>query len=169
MRGPQVRFCERRGGATCRAYSTDASESLATAGGGRWSAKRKVSVILELLRGNADEALTLVRESLTLYRQLQDKYAIVYVMVPLAAAAVLKGEDLWAARILGARDAVTERTGATIADRWVHALGEQAEWEVRGRLGPDRWARAHAAGRVTSIDAWIRDINGVLRRSAAVV
>jgi hypothetical protein len=22
MRGPQVRFCERRGGATCRAYST---------------------------------------------------------------------------------------------------------------------------------------------------
>ena len=51
MRGPQVRFCERRGGATCRAYSTDASESSATAGGGRWSAKRKVSVILELLRG----------------------------------------------------------------------------------------------------------------------
>ncbi|HEX5216620.1 MAG TPA: helix-turn-helix domain-containing protein [Vicinamibacterales bacterium] len=125
--------------------------------------------VLELLRGHADEAIALVRESLTLYRQLQDKYAIVYVMVPLAAAAVLKGDDLWAARILGARDAVTERTGATIADRWVHALGEQAEWEVRGRLGPDRWARAHAAGRVTSIDAWIRDINAVLRRSAAAV
>ena len=51
MRGPQVRFCERRGGATCRAYSTDASEASATAGGGRRSAKRKVSVILELLRG----------------------------------------------------------------------------------------------------------------------
>ena len=56
MRGPQVRFCERRGGATCRAYSTDASESSATAGGGRWSAKRKVSVILELLRGADLEA-----------------------------------------------------------------------------------------------------------------
>ena len=51
MRGPQVRFCERRGGATCRAYSTDAPESSAIAGGGRWSAKRKVSVVLELLRG----------------------------------------------------------------------------------------------------------------------
>ena len=51
MRGPQVRFCERRGGATCRAYSTDAPESSAAAGGGRWSAKRKVSVVLELLRG----------------------------------------------------------------------------------------------------------------------
>jgi transposase len=51
MRGPQVRFCERRGGATCRAYSTDAPESSATAGGGRWSSRRKVSVVLELLRG----------------------------------------------------------------------------------------------------------------------
>ncbi|MBV8903178.1 MAG: transposase [Acidobacteriia bacterium] len=51
MRGPQVRFCERRGGATCRAYSTDAPESSAASGGGRWSAKRKVSVVLELLRG----------------------------------------------------------------------------------------------------------------------
>lgn len=51
MRGPQVRFCERHGGATCRAYSTQGPESLATAGGGRWSAQRKVSVILEVLRG----------------------------------------------------------------------------------------------------------------------
>ena len=51
MRGPQVRFCERRGGATCRAYSTDAPASSATAGGGRWSSRRKASVILELLRG----------------------------------------------------------------------------------------------------------------------
>src|SRR5215831_11547867 len=51
MRGPQVRFCERRGGATCRAYSTDAPESSARAGAGRWSAKRKVSLVLDLLRG----------------------------------------------------------------------------------------------------------------------
>jgi transposase len=57
MRGPQVRFCERRGGATCRAYSTQSPESCAAAGSGRWSAKRKVSVILELLRG-ADIELT---------------------------------------------------------------------------------------------------------------
>lgn len=34
-----------------RRATEDAPESLASAGGGRWSAKRKVSVILELLRG----------------------------------------------------------------------------------------------------------------------
>jgi len=34
-----------------RRATEDAPESSASAGGGRWSAKRKVSVILELLRG----------------------------------------------------------------------------------------------------------------------
>jgi predicted ATPase/DNA-binding XRE family transcriptional regulator len=115
--------------------------------------------ILAVRRGNLDEAIGLVRESLILFRQVHDKFGIVYVMVPLAAAAVLKGDDLWAARILGARDAVTERTGATIVDKWVYALGEQAEREVRARLGPDRWARAFAAGRRTSIESWLRDID----------
>ena len=47
-------------------------------------------------------------------------------------------------------------TGATIVDKWVIALGEQTEREVRARLGPDRWARAYAAGRVTSVDALLK-------------
>ena len=99
--------------------------------------------------------------------ELHDKFAFVYALVPLAAAAVLKGDDAWAARILGARDAVTERTGATVVDKWVHDLREQAEREVRARLGPDRWARAYAAGRVTSIDSLIKDIDSVLRSRRA--
>ena len=101
-------------------------------------------------------------------RQLHDTFAFVYALVPLAAAAVLKGDDLWAARILGARDAVTERTGATVVDKWVHDLREQAEREVRARLGPDRWARAYAAGRVTSIDSLIKDIDSVLKTRPAL-
>jgi ATP/maltotriose-dependent transcriptional regulator MalT len=123
--------------------------------------------VLEVRRGNANEALALVRESLSLFRRLHDKYAIVYVMVPLAAAAVLKGDGTWAARIRGAQDAVTERTGATIADKWVQEIRDGAERDARSRLGPDRWARAHAAGRVTSIDSWIKEINEVLRKAHA--
>ena len=68
-------------------------------------------------------------------------------LVPLAAAAVLKGDDEWAARIVGARDAVTERTGAAVGDKLVADLKVQAEREVRARLGPDRWARSYATGR----------------------
>jgi hypothetical protein len=104
----------------------------------------------------------LVRESLTHIRELHDKFAFIYVLVPLAAAAVLKGDHDWAARILGARDAVSDRTGATVVDTSVDDLKHQAEREVRARLGPDRWARAYAAGRVTSIDTLLKDIDRVL-------
>ena len=121
-----------------------------------------VRAILAVRRGNPDQAIALVRESLTRVRELDDKFAFVYALVPLAVAAVLKGDDAWAARILGARDAVTERTGATVVDKSVHDLREQAEREVCARLGPDRWARAYAAGRSTSIDSLLKDINSVL-------
>jgi hypothetical protein len=108
----------------------------------------------------------LVRESLTRIRELQDRFAFVYALVPLAGAAVLKRNDAWAARILGARDAVAERTGATVVDKSVDDLRERAEREVRARLGPDRWARAYAAGRVASIDSLIKDIDSVLKSRA---
>ena len=120
-----------------------------------------IRAILAVRRGNPDEAITLVRESLIRSLELHDKFAFVYALVPLAAAAVLKGDDAWAARILGARDAVTDRTGATVADKSVHDLREQTERDARARLGPDRWARAYAAGRRASIDALLKDIDGV--------
>ena len=121
-----------------------------------------IRAILAVRRGNPDEAIALVRESLIRSLELHDKFAFVYALVPLATAAVLKGEDAWAARILGARDAVTERTGATAVDKSVHDLREQAEREGRTHLGPDAWARAYAAGRRTSLDSLLKDIDRVV-------
>ena len=118
-----------------------------------------VRAILAVRRGHALKAVAVLRESLAHIRELHDKFAFVYALVPLAAAAVLMGDDAWAARILGARDGVTERTGATVVDKSVDDLKELAEREVRARLGPDRWARAYAAGRTTSIDALLKDID----------
>jgi predicted ATPase/transcriptional regulator with XRE-family HTH domain len=112
-----------------------------------------VRAILAVRRGNADEAIALVRENLTRIRELHDKFAFVYALIPLAAAAVLKGDDRWAARILGVRDAVIERTGVTVVDSPVRDLRERAEREARARLGPERWTRAYAAGRRTYIDS----------------
>jgi predicted ATPase len=121
-----------------------------------------VRAILALRRGNPDEAIALVRESLTRIRALHDRFAFVYTLVPLAAAAVLKGDDAWAARILGSRDAVTESTGAMVVDQSTGDLRERAERDARERLGPDRWARAYAAGRQTSIDSLLMDIDSAL-------
>jgi hypothetical protein len=122
-----------------------------------------VRAVLALRRGDPDGAIALVRESLIRIRELHDKFAFVYTLVPLAAAAILKGDAAWAARILGARDALTERTGITLVDDRAHDLREHAEREARARLGPETWAMAHAVGRNSSIDALLKDIDGVPR------
>jgi tetratricopeptide (TPR) repeat protein len=121
-----------------------------------------IRAVLAVRRGNPAAAIALARESLTRIRELGDKFAFVYALVPLAAAAALTGNDAWAARILGVRDAVTERTGATVVDHSVSDLREQAERHVRARLGASRWDRAYAAGRNASIDSLIKEIDRVL-------
>jgi ATP/maltotriose-dependent transcriptional regulator MalT len=128
-----------------------------------------VRAILAVRQGNPRQGIALIRESLTRIRDLHDRFAFVYAMVPLAAAAVHLGDDAWAARILGARDAVTESTGVTVVDPSVHDLRDQAERSARTRLGPDRWAEEYAAGRGTSMDALVKDIDRVLRSRAASV
>jgi predicted ATPase/DNA-binding XRE family transcriptional regulator len=118
--------------------------------------------ILAVRRGNPDEAIAVVRESLERIRELHDKFAFVYALVPLAAAAISKRDDAWAARILGTRDAITEVTGVTVVDNSVQDLRQQAEREARARLGATRWARAYGAGRIASIDALLKDIDRVV-------
>jgi hypothetical protein len=86
----------------------------------------------DMRRGHADDTIAIVREGLTLIRALHDKYAFVHALGPLAAAAVLTGDDAWAARILGARDAVTERTGTTVVVRQsLDDLMDPGERELR--------------------------------------
>lgn len=121
-----------------------------------------VRAIVALRRGRSDQVIAVVRESLTHIRELHDRFAFVYTLVPLAAAAVLKGHDVWAARVLGAREAVIERTGVALVDIAVHDLRGQTEGAARARLGPDRWAAAYEEGRRSSIDDLLKDIDRVL-------
>ena len=136
-----------------------ATSALRHAGPWFLAATLYVGAILAVRRGSPDEAIAMVRECLTRIRDLQDKFQVVSALVPLAAAAALKGDDDWTARILGARASVLERRGITNVDAAVRGLGEQVERDARIRLGPDRWAQAYAAGRKSSIDALIQDID----------
>lgn len=131
---------------------------------GPWFVARALVVraILAVRRRVPEDAFAFVRQSLTQILDLHDKHAFVYVAVPLAGAAALMGDDPWAARILGVRDMVTERTGARIVYKPVHDLSEQIERGLRDRLGPDRWTRAYEAGRSGSIDALLTDIDRAL-------
>ena len=140
----------------------EASVALREAGPWFRSLALDVRAILAIRRGHPDAALACLREGLLDIRDLHDTFAFVNSLVPLAAAAVLKGNDTWAARILATGRTVTERTGAAVVDKPLDALRDQTEREVRARLGPDRWERACAAGRTTSIDALIADIDQAL-------
>lgn len=115
---------------------------------------------LAVRRGNANAAIALIRESLCCSREVHDKFSFAFALTPLAAAAALKGDDAWAARVLGTWDAVTERTGGTTGDKSTREHREQIERGVRERLGPTRWALAYAAGRTASIDSLLKDIDG---------
>ena len=121
--------------------------------------------ILAVRLGKTRDAIRLVGESLAKTRPLRDYFAFVYALVPLAAAAALSGDDEWATRLVATRHAITERTGATVVGRLVGDLRDRTEHEVRDRLGPERWARAYAAGRVCAIDSVLNDIDAVLKKA----
>ncbi|HET9272550.1 MAG TPA: helix-turn-helix domain-containing protein [Vicinamibacterales bacterium] len=115
--------------------------------------------VLAVRRGRADHALACVRESLTRVRALHDKFVFVHMMTPLAAAAALRGDFEWAARILGVQHDVTERSGPMFLDHAVADLRGQIEREARERLGDARFAAAFAAGGTCSIDELLDDID----------
>ena len=115
--------------------------------------------VLAVRRGRADHALAWVRESLTRVRALHDKFVFVHMMIPLAAAAALKGDFEWAARILGVQHDVTERSGPTFLDHAVADLRGHVEREALERLGDARFAEAFAAGATCSIDELLDDID----------
>jgi predicted ATPase/DNA-binding XRE family transcriptional regulator len=117
-----------------------------------------IHAIAAVQRGDADAAIALVHESLLCSRHVRDRFAFVYALVPLAAAAGLKGKDAWAAKVLGARDAITERTGATVSSNSLRQLRERVEQQAQTRLGLVKWASAYETGRTASIDSLLNDI-----------
>jgi len=117
-----------------------------------------IHAIAAVQRGDADATIALVHESLLCSRRVRDRFAFVYALIPLAAAARLKGNDAWAAKLLGARDAMTERTGSTVSSHAIRRLREQVEQQAKARLGLSEWTRAYETGRTASIDSLLNDI-----------
>ena len=117
-----------------------------------------IHAIAAVQRGDADRAIACVHESLVCSRRLRDRFAFIYALIPLAAAAGLKDNDVWAAKVLGARDAIAEHTGSTVSSHSIRQLRERVEEQTKARLGLAAWARAYATGRSASIDTLLNDI-----------
>jgi len=153
-----------------RAHSlvVEASSSFGEAGPWFLALGLYIRIVLTLQRGDADAVIALMRQSLIRVRQTQDKFGVVYGMAPLAAAAALKGDHAWVARILGARDAITERAGTALVDPLMREVGERIEREARARLGPDGWEKSHGDGRRSSIDSMLKDIDRAIGQPSPV-
>ena len=145
----------------------DAVAELRDAGPWFLSLTRNLRALVAIRGGNADEAVSWVHANLTALRDLGDKFVFVYALVPLSAAAALKGDDAWVARIVGLRDAVMESTGAVVVDQSTHDLRERGERTARARLGAEGWAAAYAAGRRDSLAGLMRDVEAALGAPAA--
>jgi hypothetical protein len=140
-----------------------ASALLAAAGPWCSLIRLYVQAALAVRRKEPDHAIAYVRESLTCIYAVHDTFAFLFALAPLAAAAELKGEDAWAARIAGMRDGVTERTGATAVDHSMRDLWERVERDARGRLGQRRWAREYETGRTASIESLMKEVEAHTR------
>jgi hypothetical protein len=138
-----------------------AAATAVMAGAGPWFSEIVfyVRAVLLVRLARPLEAIAVVRESLAHIKVLNDRFALVYSLVPLAAAAELLGDDAWAARILGMREAVTERTGAVPADDSVRDLRLRVERDARARLGQKRWIHEYEAGRRASVESLLKDID----------
>lgn len=147
-------------------HLTDAAHALRHVGPWFSQIVLYLRALAAVRRNKPDAAIEFIRESLTRIHALRDKFALVYALVPLAAAAHQSGDEAWAARLLGMRDAVTERTGAIAAGRSVRDLQDRIEREGQARLGRRRWAREYEAGRRGSLDSLIEEIDVHRQRAA---
>jgi len=127
-----------------------------------------VRATLAVRRNEPDAAIACVKESLARIHAIHDTFALLFALAPLAAAAELKGEDAWAARIVGVRDSLTERTGATAVDDSMRDLWERVERDARGRLGQRRWTREYEAGRSASIESLMQQVDAHTRDAVRV-
>jgi predicted ATPase/DNA-binding XRE family transcriptional regulator len=138
-----------------------ANISLSSAGPWFLALALYLRALLALQRNDPVTAILVLRESLGCILECRDNFALVYALTCFAASAAFAGHDEWAARITGARDDVTERTGVTMADPLMEDLARQAADTSRARLGPVAWDTACAAGHKTSVEALLSEINDV--------
>ena len=133
----------------------DESEELLRSVGSWWHLTVTLIIRATVTQMRSEHARTIVllRESLALAPRLHDTQAIAYGLEGLAGAlAMLGGQERRAARLLGAAEALRERTGSAIAMPPWRELYQRHLAALRTRLDADELAAAWAEGRALTPD-----------------
>jgi predicted ATPase/DNA-binding XRE family transcriptional regulator len=114
------------------------------------------NVVLE--QGDIARAEDLLRESLTLSWDVDDRWIVGHTLASLAVAAERQQQPQCAARLIGAVDGVTERIRAALSQIPAQAARYEHSIEVvRAQLGNEAFAAARAAGRAMPLAEAIRE------------
>jgi non-specific serine/threonine protein kinase len=98
------------------------------------------------LEGDDARAAELLRESVGIAGMLRDDYNVAFCAAGLAGAAAREGRAERAARLFGAADALSERTGAGISWSVLRGLNERDLASARDSLDQEVFERAWAEG-----------------------
>jgi predicted ATPase len=146
--------------ASARVQLTEALETLRRHED-RWGQGMTLTFLghVELAAGDAPLAQTLLRESVMLFRAIDNLLYLPWCIEGLAGVAAVRGEWERAARLCGARKALSERFGSTVlsAHPAGYALTQQ---NARDALGEEMFAEARAAGERLSLEETLAEALG---------
>jgi ATP/maltotriose-dependent transcriptional regulator MalT len=100
------------------------------------------------LEGDDARTAELLRESIRIAGMLGDDYNVAFCAAGLASAAAREGQAVRAARLFGAADALSERTGAGISWSVLRGLNERDLATARESLDPETFEQAWTEGGV---------------------
>ena len=104
------------------------------------------------LDGDDVRTAELLRESVGIAGMLRDNFNAVYCATGLAGVAARQGRAERAARLFGAADALSEKTGAQVSWSLWRSLNELDLASTRAMLDSDAFAEAWARGRAMSLE-----------------
>jgi predicted ATPase/Tfp pilus assembly protein PilF len=104
-----------------------------------------------LMLGDVERARDLLRNGLAAAREIGQVDLFIYGFASLAAA-YAREEPARAARLLGRADAMREETASRDVVSFEPRIRDEAEAELRARLGEDGYATAYAEGRALALE-----------------
>ena len=104
------------------------------------------------MRGDYEQSIALLRESLALALRLHDTQIAAYSLEGLAGASAMLGEGRLAARLFGAAEALRERTGSVIGLAALRELRERHLVALRARLDADDLEKTWEEGRAMTFE-----------------
>ena len=108
--------------------------------------------ILKRLEGDDARIGELLRESVEIAGMLRDDYNVVFCATGLAGVAAREGLAERAARLFGAADALSEKTGAGVSWSVLRSLNERDLTSTREMLDPEAFEAAWAEGRAMTLE-----------------